>query len=136
MTLKDESNDKIEYVNSRENVRISYKLMTKAIDEVSDSTKPYNYSNAVNMIYRIVLGFDAKGFRKSYGLTENADIPDNLTNEQLQAIDKLQIENTKLLYDGMESQDRKDRLKYIYDNFVYQIISTDINFDEIKESGN
>lgn len=136
MTLKDESNDKIEYKNSRESVKISYKQMTKAIDKVSDSTKPYRYSNEVNMIYRIVLGFDAKGFRKSHGLPENADILDNLTNEQLQAIDKLQIENTKLLYERMGFQDRKDRLKYIYDNFVYQIMSNNIDFEEIKEFGN
>lgn len=136
MTFKDESNDKIEHAKIRENIKLSYKLMTKAIDEVHDSTKPYNYSNEANMIYRIVLGVDTKHFRESRGLKKSVDILDTLTNEQLQAIDRLQLENKKFLYDGMKYQERKEKLTYIYNYLAHSNMSNDFNFSEIEESDN
>lgn len=136
MTFEDQFNSKTQYAKSRENIKISYKLMTKAIDEVHDSTKSHHYSNEANMIYRIVLGVDTKHFRESYGLKKGVDILDKLTNEQLQAIDKLQLENTKLLYEGMKYQERKEKLTYIYNYLAYPNISNDIDFCETEESDN
>jgi hypothetical protein len=136
MILKDESNDKTEYIKIRESVKSSNKLMRKAIDEVNDSTKPHYYSNEVNMIYRIVFGVDAKGFRKSHGLTQDADILNHLTIDQLQTIDTLQIEDKELILARMEYQERKERLTYIYKYLAYKNMSNDVDFDETEESGN
>ena len=109
MTFEDEFNDKY-----RENVKTSRKMMTKAIDEVYKPTKPHRYSNEFDMIYKIVLGVKVKKFRDLHGLTKSEDILDKLTNEQLQAIDKLQLVNTELLRSGMEYQERKEKLTDIF----------------------
>ncbi|MDD4621187.1 MAG: hypothetical protein PHQ15_10260 [Methanosarcina sp.] len=109
MTFEDEFNDKY-----RENVKTSRKMMTKAIDEVYKSTKSYKYSNEFDMIYKIVLGVKVKKFKDLYGLTKNEDILDKLTNEQLQAIGKLQLVNTELLRGGMKYQERKEKLTDIF----------------------
>ena len=71
---------------------------TQAIEDAYDNPQPYHFSNENNMIYRIVLGTDAKTFRKLHGIEHGKSIRPYLTEAQYKAIRELQkmIENAFL----------------------------------------
>lgn len=64
----------------------------------------------MNMIYRIVLGMDAKTFREAHGLEHGESIRPFLSEAQQKAIRKLQTEDIRLLYKGAGYNDRKNAL--------------------------
>lgn len=99
-----------ESLNYRHNMRISFRPMTEAIKEVHEEPKPHHYTNEINMIYRIILGMDAKHYKERVGLQKDSDLRDYITNEQKKLVDQLQITDTGLLNVGFDYNRRKELL--------------------------
>lgn len=97
-------------LNYRHDMRISFRPMTEAIREAHEEPKPHHYTNEINMIYRIILGMDAKHYKEKMGLTGDANLRDHITNEQKKMVDQLQITDTGLLNVGIEYKERKELL--------------------------
>ena len=87
-----------------------FPIFTQAIADAYETPQPYHYSNEMNMIYRIVLGIDAKTFREIHGLKHGESIRPFLSDAQHKAIRKLQTEDIRLLYKGAGYEDRKNAL--------------------------
>lgn len=87
-----------------------FPIFTQAIADAYENPQPYHYSNEMNMIYRIVLGMDAKTFREAHGLEHGESIRPFLSEEQQKAIRKLQTEDIRMLYRGIDYQERKTAL--------------------------
>ena len=89
---------------------------TQAIMDAHQEPKNYHYSNEYNMINRIVLGMDAKHFREAHGIQEAKSIRPFLSDEQSKAIKKLQLEDIRLLYRGLDYEARKLFLEAVFLN--------------------
>jgi hypothetical protein len=81
-----------------------------AIKGAHDEPKHYHYSNEINMIYRIVLGVDARKYREQNGLPTGTNIKPYLTLEQIKAVEALQRIDVGLHEAGLTFQDRKAKL--------------------------
>lgn len=101
-------------IKSRQDLKTSFRPMTDAIKGAHKTPKLYHYTNEINMIYKIVLGKDAKQFRTDESLDEDTDLRDYITNKQKKMVDKLQLVNTGLIEIGMNYQERKERLTALY----------------------
>ena len=84
-----------------------FPAFTQAIMDSHQEPKNYHYSNEYNMINRIVLGMDAKHFRQLHGVPDAKSIRPFLTDQQAKAIKKLQLEDIRLLYRGVDYEARK-----------------------------
>lgn len=84
-----------------------FPAFTQAIMDAHQEPKNYHYSNEFNMINRIVLGMDAKHFREAHGIQETKSIRPFLSDDQSKAIKKLQLEDIRLLYRGLDFNARK-----------------------------
>ena len=85
-------------------------IFTQAIKDAHEEPHSYHYSNEYDMINRIVLGCTAKQFKEQHGLGNVPSIRPFLSDSQHKAIRKLQVEDIRLLYRGVEYDDRKTRL--------------------------
>ena len=94
------------YIQARDD----FAPFTQAISDAHGDPKSHHYSNEINMINRIVLGMDAKHFRELHGLQIGQSIRPFLKNSEVKAIRTLQIEDIRLLYRGIEFQERKNAL--------------------------
>ena len=83
---------------------------TQAIQDAYEEPHSYHYSNEYDMINRIVLGCTAKQYKELHGLGDVPSIRPYLTDRQFKAIRKLQLEDIRLLYKGVEYDGRKSRL--------------------------
>ena len=93
-----------------------FPAFTQAIMDAHQEPKSYHYSNEYNMINRIVLGMDAKHFREAHGIQEAKSIRPFLSNDQSKAIKKLQLEDIRLLYKGLDYEARKLFLEAVFLN--------------------
>jgi len=84
-----------------------FPAFTQAIMDAHQEPKSYHYSNEYNMINRIVLGMDAKHFREAHGIQDAKSIRPFLSDQQSKAIKKLQLEDIRLLYRGLDFNARK-----------------------------
>ena len=87
-----------------------FPIFTQAIADAYEKPQPYHYSNEMNMIYRIVLGMDAKQFREAHGIEHGKSILPFLSEAQYRAVRKLQAEDIRILYRGNDYQERKFNL--------------------------
>ena len=87
-----------------------FPIFTQAIADAYENPQPYHYSNEMNMIYRIVLGMDAKQFRDAHGIEHGKIILPFLSEAQYRAVRKLQAEDIRMLYRGNDYQERKFNL--------------------------
>ena len=94
--------------------KVEYKPMTNAIAEAHEEIKPYHFSNEADLINRIVLGCTASKFRKDNDVDKNDSIRDYLTFEQLNCITALQRANTVYIEDGLDFQERKEKLTSLF----------------------
>lgn len=78
-------------------------------------TLPHHYSNEFDMINRIVLGYPAKRYKQEHGLDTNANLRDTLTTAELKAIADLEDVNRALIDLGFSFDDRKEKLKQLFD---------------------
>jgi phage regulator Rha-like protein len=99
---------------TRQETKIEYKPMTNAIQLSHEQPKPYHFSNEADMINRIILGTTSSKFRKENDIGENEAIRDYMTTKQLEAFLSLQRANTVYIEDGIEYQERKDKLTALF----------------------
>ena len=78
-----------------------------AIKEAHTNARPYHYTNEINMIYRIVLGVDAKRYREQNSLPAGAGIKPHLTLEQIKAVEALQRVDIGLYEAGLRYEERR-----------------------------
>ena len=96
-----------EFIQTLQSSKVEFRAFTDAIAFAKDELKPYHISNEINMIYRIVLGVDAKKFREQNGLPEKVSIKPHLTLEQIKIIETLQRIDIGLLETGYSFEERK-----------------------------
>ena len=94
-----------------------FPAFTQAIMDAHEEAKSYHYSNEYDMINRIVLGMSAKHFRTALGIPDAKSIRPFLSDEQSKAIKKLQLEDIRLLYRGIDFNARKLFLQAVFRNF-------------------
>ena len=107
-------NDMEEFIKKYVLATDDFPPFTQAIKDAYDEPQSYHYSNECDLINRIVLGCTAKQFKETHGLGDVPSIRPFLSDIQAKAIRKLQTEDIRLLYTGVEFQDRKDRLVTFY----------------------
>ncbi|GLG01799.1 hypothetical protein Alches_18390 [Alicyclobacillus hesperidum subsp. aegles] len=102
------------FIRSLQTTKMEFPAFTEAVMSAHEEPKHYHFSNEINMIYRIVLGMDAKAFRQLHGLDKEAVIRPYLTVEQIQAIEALQRVDIGLLVAVPDYQQRKQLLQEHY----------------------
>lgn len=103
------------FINSLQATKIEFPAFTEAIMGSREDPKHYHFSNEINMIYRIVLGMDAKKFRELKGLEKNAVIKPYLTTEQIQAIEAMQRVDIGYIDAIPDYEQRKKKLEQYYE---------------------
>lgn len=99
--------------------RLEYRPMTDAIkserEMAGKDIKPHHFSNEADLINRIALGMTAAKFRAHHELKKDASLRDYLTPEQIRCVVSLQRANTVYIEAGMAFEDRKVKLRELYD---------------------
>lgn len=103
-------NDMEAFIKSLLTTKIEFPAFTGAVMLAHEEPKHYHFSNEINMIYRIVLGMDAKEFREANGIDKGVVIKPYLCLEQIKAIETLQRVDIGLLVVMTDFQQRKDAL--------------------------
>jgi len=98
------------FIQSLLTTKMEFPAFTEAVLLAHEEPKHYHFSNEINMIYRIVLGMDAKKFRESRGLEKGVVIKPYLTLEQIKAVETLQRVDIGLIEAGLDFEQRKERL--------------------------
>ena len=96
---------------------------TQAVKDAHDEPESYHYANEINMIYRIVLGMDAKAFRETHGVEQGGSIRPYLSEGEYKAVRKLQTEDIRLLYKGADYDARKQVLTTLFMNKYAEAIN-------------
>ena len=111
--------DRVESEHLRQQHRLKLKTgflpLTNAIQSAHTDLKPYHFTNECNLINRLVTGYSTKQFKERHNL-EN--VRDGLTIEQINLMDKLQIQNTTLIELGFNYEDRKALLSQQADKLL------------------
>lgn len=103
-------NDMEAFIKSLLATKLEFPAFTEAVFSAHEEPKHYHFSNEINMIYRIVLGMDAKRFREEHGIEKGAVIKPYLNLEQIKAIETLQRADIGLLITIPDFQQRKEVL--------------------------
>lgn len=97
-------------------VKDDFATLTDGIRAVyGDDAPAYRYSNEINLINSIITGVNAKKFRELNNIDKGDSIRPHLSQEQLDALDKLQKADTGLLLSTPDYKTRKQILKEYYD---------------------
>ena len=116
-------NEMEEFIGNVAMAKIDFPELTEAIASAHDETKPYHFSNELDMINRIVLGMSAKQFKESNGIPkEEASIRSRLDNFQIEAIRKLQRLDIGLIEAGLSFEERKKKLLGKYNSFRLKLL--------------
>ena len=99
----------------RSESKLEYKPMTDAIADAHEEIKPYHFSNESDLINRIVLGMTSSKFRKHHDISKTDSVRDYLSIKQLECIVALQRANTVYIEDGVDFQDRKEKLTSLFE---------------------
>lgn len=100
--------------------------------EKGKEDKFYHFSNAADLINRIVLGRSAAQFRKDKGISPNEPLRDHLPKEVLDAISHLQRVMSGLIDTGTEFQDCKAKIEDVYRRrWKDKILATVMNSDRL-----
>ncbi len=84
-----------------------------------DNTKPHQYSNESRMLYKILLGMDAKCWMAANGVT--GELRKHLSADQLEHLAYLERTNTTFLEMGMDFQQRKEKLAALFARHLLEI---------------
>lgn len=107
-------NEMDQFIRSLQVTKMEFPAFTEAVMSAHEEPKHYHFSNEINMIYRIVLGMDAKQFREVHGLPKGEVIRPYLTVEQIKAIEALQRADIGFLQIIPEYAERKEKLEQYY----------------------
>jgi Rha family phage regulatory protein len=108
-------NEMAEFIKSLSAAKLEFPEFTQAILMAHDEPKHYHFSNEINMINRIVLGMDAKGFKEVNGIDPKvSSIRPYLATHQIKAIEALQKFDIGLNATEPEYERRKQILTEYY----------------------
>lgn len=102
-------------LEDRRSMAVEFRPMTDAVRADHDNPQPYHYSNESDMINRIVLGMTSAKFKEHHGIGKNDAVRDFMTTEQMAAIISLQRANTVFITMKMSFDDRKVKLRELFD---------------------
>jgi len=111
-------NDMEAFIKSLLATKIEFPAFTDAIMDANEEPKHYHFSNEINMIYRIVLGMDAKKFREANGIEKGAVIKPYLSLGQIKAIEAIQRVDIGLIIAIPDFQERKNALSQYYSKLI------------------
>lgn len=103
------------FIKSLQATKIEFPAFTDAIMDAHEEPKHYHFSNEINMIYRTVLGMDAKKFRELNGIEKGEVIKPYLTLAQIQAVETLQRVDIGLILAIPDYEQRKQALGQYYE---------------------
>lgn len=112
---------------TRKTSKDEYLPMTNAIAEAHEEIKPYHFSNEADLINRIVLGCTASKYRQFHDIPKTDAIRDYLNQAELDCIISLQRANTVYIEDGIDFQERKDKLISLFNRKHKQKIISEIH---------
>ena len=116
-------NEMESFIRSLQAAKMEFPAFTEAIMAAHDEPKHYHFSNEINMIYRIVLGMDAKAFREQRGLPKGEVIRPYLSAEQIHAVETLQRVDIGLIVAVPEYEQRKQMLAQYYERMKLKRIA-------------
>ena len=128
--LEQKLHDKFNHDAIRQESKLEYRPMTNAIADAHEEIKPYHFSNEADLINRITLGMTASKFRQHHEIDKNEPIRDYLTTNQLNCIIALQRANTVYIEDGLDFQERKDKLTDLFNRKHKQKLIDEIHLLE------
>ena len=103
---------------ARDDARLEYKPMSTALKEtralLGKDTQHYHYSNEANLINIIVMGNTAKKLKEDWGLDNLDNLRDELTPQQIAAVQDLQKVNTSLIDVCLSYDERKEKLNALF----------------------
>lgn len=103
------------FIKSLQTAKLEFPALTNAIMQAHEEPKHYHFSNEINMINRIVLGVDAKQFKKQYGIDKDVQsIRPYLKTEEIKSIEELQRIDIGLIVAGISYEQRKSILENYY----------------------
>ncbi len=103
--------------------KLEYPVFTNAVQNMinnseSENTKRFGYNHENNLIYLVVLGMNAEKFRRLNNLEKGTSIRgEHLTPSQIKEITHMQRLDTSLIDLGMDYDERKAKLKEMYNKF-------------------
>lgn len=121
-----EFNNKV-FIATRQDSKTEYKAMAFTIAEAHDEIKPHHFSNEADLINRIVLGCTASKYRQFHDIPKGEAIRDYLSQSELDCVIALQRANTVYIEDGLEYQERKEKLTSLYSRKHKQKIIAEIH---------
>lgn len=116
-------NDMESFIKSLLATKIEFPAFTDAIMAAHEEPKHYHFSNEINMIYRIVLGMDAKKFREVNGIEKGAVIKPYLNLDQIKAIETLQRVDIGLIVVIPDFKQRKETLTGYFKQMQHRLIA-------------
>jgi Rha family phage regulatory protein len=102
------------FIQSLSAAKVEFPAFTEAVMMAHEEPKNYHFTNEINMIYRIVLGMDAKQYKQMHGLDDKASLRPYVTTEELQTIETLQRVDIGLLVSTPDYYERQGILKRHY----------------------
>ncbi len=99
----------------RDDLKVEFKPITKAIKDSRENPQPYHYSNESDMINKIVLGKSAAKFRVENDIGKSESVRDYMTSLQMDAVIDLQRANTVFIQCGNDYKSRKESLLDMFD---------------------
>ena len=115
--LEQKQTDKEIQSRVRSEMRLEFRPMTDAIVESRNGKeiKSHHFSNECDLLNRIALGATAAQYRRQFDIDDKTPLRDILSKEKSACILSLQRANTVYLLEGLSFDDRKQRLKALYE---------------------
>lgn len=99
-----------DFIEHLQLAHMDFPALTDAIMDAHDTPLPFHYSNEIDMIYRLAIGFSARQYRANNGLQKHEGIRPHLSTEQIHAVENLQRIDVGLLAAGLSYEQRKEIL--------------------------
>ena len=98
------------FIKSLQAAKVEFPALMDAICSVHDEPKQYHYTNELNILYRVVLGIDAKHYREAHDIPKGESIRPHLPLEQIKSVENLQRIDIGLIYARKSFDERKSIL--------------------------
>jgi phage regulator Rha-like protein len=111
LRLKQEAETKSKHrLDTKTNFYVLTDAVKTAKEDEGKEAKSYHYSNEMDLVNQVVLGMEAKTFRRMHALDEKESIRDHMDANQLKAIAAYEKHDYTLLLAGMDYSERKKAL--------------------------
>ena len=99
------------FIKSLTTTKMEFPAFTNAVLIAHEEPKHYYFSNEINMIYRIVMGMDAKAIREQRGIPKGESVRPYLNEYEIRAVEELQRADIGLLVSVPDYSERKNILQ-------------------------